>query len=63
MCKGIRDCIAEIYDTDTAEAIRIQYGGSVNAGNAAELVRDAGYRRRPGRRRFPEAGFREDCKL
>ena len=37
ICKGIRDCVAEIYDTDTAEAIRIQYGGSVNAGNAAEL--------------------------
>lgn len=37
VCKGIRECIAEIYDTDTAEAIRIQYGGSVNAGNAAEL--------------------------
>ncbi len=37
VCKGIRDCINEIYDTDTAEAIRIQYGGSVNAGNAAEL--------------------------
>ena len=29
--------IAEMYDTDTAEAVRIQYGGSVNAGNAAEL--------------------------
>ena len=37
ICKGIRECVAEIYDTDTAEAIRIQYGGSVNAGNAAEL--------------------------
>ena len=37
VCKAIRECIAEIYDTDTAEAIRIQYGGSVNAGNAAEL--------------------------
>ena len=37
VCKAIRDVIAEIYDTDTAEAIRIQYGGSVNAGNAAEL--------------------------
>lgn len=37
VCKGIRECIAEIYDTDTAEAIRIQYGGSVNAGNAADL--------------------------
>ena len=37
VCKGIRDCIAEIYDEATAEAVRIQYGGSVNAGNAAEL--------------------------
>ncbi|MBP3420759.1 MAG: triose-phosphate isomerase [Lachnospiraceae bacterium] len=37
VCKGIRDCIAEIYDEATAEAIRIQYGGSVNAATAAEL--------------------------
>lgn len=37
VCKAIRDCIAEIYDAPTAEAVRIQYGGSVNAGNAAEL--------------------------
>ncbi len=37
VCKGIRDCIAEIYDDATAEAIRIQYGGSVNAATAAEL--------------------------
>ena len=35
--KGIRDCIAEMYDAATAEAVRIQYGGSVNAANAAEL--------------------------
>ena len=34
---GIRACIAEIYDEATAEAIRIQYGGSVNAATAAEL--------------------------
>ena len=37
VCKGIRDCIAEMYDAATADAVRIQYGGSVNAGNAAEL--------------------------
>ncbi len=37
VCKGIRECIAEIYDQATADAIRIQYGGSVNAGNAADL--------------------------
>ena len=34
---AIRACIRELYDDATAEAIRIQYGGSVNAGNAAEL--------------------------
>ncbi len=37
VCGAIRACIGEIYDAATAEAIRIQYGGSVNAGNAAEL--------------------------
>lgn len=37
VCKAIRACIAEVYGTDTAEKVRIQYGGSVNAGNAAEL--------------------------
>ena len=38
VCKGIRDCIAQMYDAATAEAVRIQYGGSMNAGNAAELL-------------------------
>ena len=37
VCAGIRACIAEIYDEATAEAIRIQYGGSVNAATAPEL--------------------------
>ena len=37
VCKAIRECIAEIYDEATAEAIRIQYGGSVNAKTAPEL--------------------------
>ena len=37
VCAAIRACIGEIYDEATKEAIRIQYGGSVNAGNAAEL--------------------------
>lgn len=37
VCGAIRECIAEIYDDATAADIRIQYGGSVNAGNAAEL--------------------------
>ena len=38
VCKGIRECIAEMYDAATAEAVRIQYGGSMNAGNAKELL-------------------------
>ena len=38
VCKGIRELIAEVYDTDTAEAVRIRYGGSMNAGNAKELL-------------------------
>ncbi|MCR5654370.1 MAG: triose-phosphate isomerase [Lachnospiraceae bacterium] len=37
ICKAVRDCIAEVYDQATADAVRVQYGGSVNAGNAAEL--------------------------
>lgn len=37
VCKAIRECIGEIYDKATAEAIRIQYGGSVSASSAPEL--------------------------
>ena len=38
VCAMIRNTIAEIYDTDTAEKVRIQYGGSMNAGNCKELL-------------------------
>ncbi len=38
VCGIIRDVVADIYDADTAEALTIQYGGSMNAGNAAELL-------------------------
>lgn len=41
VCKAIRDLIGEIYNTDTANAIRIQYGGSVSADSAAELFSQA----------------------
>ena len=37
VCAAIRACIGEIYDDATAEAIRIQYGGSVSASSAPEL--------------------------
>ena len=38
VCGIIRQTIGELYDSATAEAIIIQYGGSMNAGNAAELL-------------------------
>lgn len=37
VCHAIRVVLGEMYGTDTAEKIRIQYGGSVNGKNAAEL--------------------------
>ena len=41
VCADIRACIGEIYDEATAEAIRIQYGGSVSAASAPELFAQA----------------------
>jgi triosephosphate isomerase len=35
----IRVALRDVYDAGTAEAVRIQYGGSVKAGNIAELMR------------------------
>lgn len=34
----IRDVIAEMYDRDVADKVRIQYGGSVKPGNIAEFM-------------------------
>lgn len=41
VCAAIRACIDEIYDEQTAAAIRIQYGGSVSAASAPELFAQA----------------------
>lgn len=38
VCGVIRKVVASLYCEDTAEALTIQYGGSMNAGNAAELL-------------------------
>jgi len=38
MCKYIRSVVAEIYTSEIAEKVRIQYGGSVKPANAAELL-------------------------
>ena len=38
VCAFIRAQLAKLYDQATADAVTIQYGGSMNAGNAAELL-------------------------
>lgn len=37
VCAIIRETVKELYNSEVSEAVRIQYGGSVNAKNAAEL--------------------------
>lgn len=37
VCAAIRDIIEKLYDKETAQSIRIQYGGSVKGSNAKEL--------------------------
>lgn len=39
VCAVIRACVEGIYDKDTADNIRILYGGSMNAGNAKDLLK------------------------
>lgn len=38
VCAAIRKELASLFSQSVADAIRIQYGGSVKAGNAAELM-------------------------
>ncbi len=38
VCGAIRREVAALYDEATAEAVRIQYGGSVKASNVAEIM-------------------------
>ena len=38
VCALIRNTVADLYDVEAAAALTIQYGGSMNAGNAAELL-------------------------
>ena len=38
VCAQIRGVIADLYNADAAKAVTIQYGGSMNAANAAELL-------------------------
>ncbi|MBM9505606.1 triose-phosphate isomerase [Actinacidiphila acididurans] len=38
VCAAIRGKVAELYSQDLADQVRIQYGGSVKAGNVAEIM-------------------------
>jgi triosephosphate isomerase len=38
MCAFIRKTVASLYDADTADGLRVQYGGSVKPENAAEIL-------------------------
>ncbi|OCL31731.1 triose-phosphate isomerase [Tessaracoccus lapidicaptus] len=38
VCGAIRQEVAALYDEPTAEAVRIQYGGSVKADNVAQIM-------------------------
>ena len=38
MCKFIREVVAKMYNESVAEAVRIQYGGSVKPANANEIL-------------------------
>ena len=38
VCALIRNTVADLYDIEAATALTIQYGGSMNAANAAELL-------------------------
>ena len=38
VCAAIRKVVGELYGEDAAKGLTVQYGGSMNAGNAAELL-------------------------
>lgn len=38
VCAFVRKTVAELFDRQTAESVRIQYGGSVKPGNITELM-------------------------
>jgi len=47
VCGGLRDALADLYSGDLADGVRILYGGSVKADNAAGNSRADRYRRGP----------------
>ncbi len=41
MCGTVRATLAELYGSEVAEQVRVQYGGSVKPGNIADLMRQS----------------------
>lgn len=41
VCAAIRGQLAELYDAETAQAVRVLYGGSVKSGNVASIMAGA----------------------
>ena len=41
VCGAIRGRLAELYDADVADAVRVLYGGSVKSGNIAAIMAEA----------------------
>jgi len=38
VCAAIRSTLAELFDTETADGVRVLYGGSVKSGNVAAIM-------------------------
>ncbi|MDO4664664.1 MAG: triose-phosphate isomerase [Actinomycetaceae bacterium] len=38
VCGAIRQCLSELYDQETADQIRVLYGGSVKSSNVADIM-------------------------
>ena len=38
MCKTIRETVKDLYNEETADKVRVQYGGSVKPANVKELM-------------------------
>ncbi len=41
VCAAIRSTLGTLYDTETAQAVRVLYGGSVKSGNVASIMAGA----------------------
>lgn len=61
VCAVIRATVEKLYDKEAADAVTVQYGGSMNAGNAAELLSKPDVDGADRRRILEGAGLCSDC--